>query len=70
MDIYLIAIVIVLAVTNLVTLFYLRKKSKQPELTKDANQLLGELLQGGAVAVVQVANPSEIFMYSPKDIYK
>jgi hypothetical protein len=43
-------------------------KSKKSELTTDANQLLAQLMQGGAVITVQVVSPSEIFQWSPKDI--
>lgn len=61
-----------LVLSNLLTLYYLRKKetTQKVELTKDANVLLAELLQGGAVVTVQVVNPAEIFVYSPKDVYQ
>ena len=43
-------------------------KTSKPALDKDASQLLSDLLSGGAVAVVQVIDPSSMFLYSPKDI--
>jgi hypothetical protein len=43
------------------------KSNEKPNLTKDANHLLAELLTGGAVVIVQVSNPSEIFTWSPRD---
>ena len=68
MDIF-IVISAILVISNLVSLFFIfKKKKKQAVLTKDANALLSELLKGGAVVTVQVANPSEIFMWSPKDV--
>lgn len=42
-------------------------KAKQPELTKDASQLLADMLKGGAITVTQIIDPSSIFLYSPKD---
>jgi hypothetical protein len=50
---------------------YLRFRKKPPEpkkeLTKDATELLSELMSRGAVIVTQVVDPSSMFMYSPKD---
>jgi hypothetical protein len=43
-------------------------RTQKTELTTDANQLLAQLMQGGAVVTVQVASPSDIFQWSPKDI--
>lgn len=67
---YLIALCAVLGISNILTLFlYFKKKNKPQEtLTKDADQLLAELLNGGAVCTVQIANPSEMFQWSPRDI--
>jgi len=45
-----------------------RFKTQKTELTTDANQLLAQLMQGGAVITVQVVSPSEVFQWSPKDI--
>jgi hypothetical protein len=42
-------------------------KAAKPELTKDATELLSDLMGGGSVIVTQVINPSDIFLYSPKD---
>ena len=58
----------ILLISNIVFIYFLKKKSKEPELTKDANQLLSELLSGGAVVTVQIANRSDVFQWSPKDV--
>ena len=53
-------------------LLYIRFRKKPPqkktELTKDASQLLSELMARGAVVVTQVIDPSAMFLYSPKDV--
>ena len=67
----LIAISIILFISNLILLYFLKKKKKPQEkieLTHDANQLLSELLKGGAVVTVQVASPADVFMWSPKEV--
>lgn len=53
----------------LVWIFRLRRpgKAAKPELTIDATQLLSDLMRGGSVVVAEVINPSDIFLYSPKD---
>ena len=58
----------ILLISNIASFYFLKKKSKEPELTKDANQLLSELLSGGAVVTVQIANRSDVFQWSPKDV--
>ena len=58
----------ILSISNIASFYFLKKKSKEPELTKDANQLLSELLSGGAVVTVQIANRSDVFQWSPKDV--
>jgi len=59
----------ILLISNIVFIYFLKKKSSEkPELTKDANQLLSELLSGGAVVTVQIANRSDVFQWSPKDV--
>ena len=65
----LIVISSVLFISNILFLVLLYRKSKKPpiQITKDANQLLSELLTGGAVVTVQVVNPAEVFTWSPKD---
>lgn len=68
MIIALICISSVLFVTNIVTLFLFLKKPKQKQLTQDANQLLSDLMRGGAVVITQIAKPEEIFLYSPRDL--
>ncbi len=56
-----------LLVNALVVFLLLRKKKQEkPILTADANELLAQLLKGGAVAVVRVVDPSAIFLWSPK----
>jgi len=68
---YGLAISLFLNVSLLLALFILwRKKpgkADAPSLTKDANQLLSDLLKGGSVVITQVVNPDDIFLYSPKD---
>lgn len=67
--IYGLAISLVCNVLFLVWIFRLRKpgKAAKPELTMDATQLLSDLMRGGSVVVAEVINPSDIFLYSPKD---
>ena len=69
MNMYLAALCVCLLITNLICIFFLFRKSKKPEitLTKDANELLSELLTGGAVVTVAVTNPSDVFQWSPRD---
>ena len=56
-----------LMATSLVCFLLIRKKKQEkPTLTADANELLTQLLKGGAVAVVRVVDPSAIFLWSPK----
>ena len=45
----------------------LLESEKKPALTKDASELLKDMLNGGAIAVVKVIDPSSIFLWSPKD---
>jgi hypothetical protein len=45
----------------------LKKKLKQPVPDETATELMRDLLNGGAVAVVRVIDPQSIFLYSPKD---
>lgn len=45
-------------------------RAEKPELTRDASQLLSDLMKGGAVVVTQVIDPSSIFLYSPRDSQK
>jgi hypothetical protein len=57
-----------LLVTCLVCFLLIRKKKQEKQtLTADANELLAQLLKGGAVAVIRVVDPSAIFLWSPKD---
>jgi hypothetical protein len=67
--IYGLAISLVCNVLCLVWILRLRKpgKAAKPELTMDATQLLSDLMRGGSVVVAEVINPSDIFLYSPKD---
>jgi hypothetical protein len=55
-------------VINIFLWFKTRKKqSAGVQETLDATELLSRLLHGGrAVVVVDVLNPAELFMYSPK----
>lgn len=60
----------ILAISNICTVIYfLKRKHKQqkPNLDHTASDLLKDLLNGGAVAVVRVIDPSSIFLWSPKD---
>lgn len=45
----------------------LRKKLKQPVPDETASELMRDLLNGGAIAVVKVIDPKSIFLYSPRD---
>jgi hypothetical protein len=45
----------------------LEEAEKKPALTKDASDLLTDLVRGGAVAVVKVIDPSAMFLWSPRD---
>jgi len=67
---YLIGFCALLGISNLLTLFLYLKKKKEPQvqLTKDADHLLAELLNGGAVCTIQISNPSEMFQWSPRDV--
>ena len=60
---------LVLNLFGLFLIYRLRKpgKAAKPELTMDATQLLSDLMRGGSVVVAEVINPSDIFLYSPKD---
>ena len=54
----------------LVWVYRLRKpgKAAKPQLTVDSSQLLANLLSGGAVAVIQIIDPTSIFLHSPRDV--
>lgn len=45
---------------------YRPKPKEKPQLTQDASELMGQLLRGGAITVVQVVDPDSIFQWSPK----
>ena len=47
--------------------FLLRRKPPEKQLTKDANELLAELMKGSAVIVTQVTDPDYLFTFSPRD---
>lgn len=53
------------------SLLYLWRKKPgtaiAPTLTKDANQLLSDLLNRGSVVITQVVDPNDVFLYSPRD---
>lgn len=60
----------ILAISNICTVVYfLKRKPKQqkPQLDLSASDLLKDLLNGGAIAVVRVIDPASIFLWSPKD---
>ena len=46
----------------------LKKKLKTPVPDETASDLMRDLLNGGAVAVIRVIDPKSIFLFSPKDI--
>ena len=65
-----------LCVSNTVTgafLFMYRRRLKESqnmsrkELTQDANELLGQLLSGNAVVVLQTIDPNYLMLHSPRD---
>jgi len=63
-------IAFILAISNVCTIVYfLKRKPKQqkPNLDHTASDLLKDLLNGGAVAVVRVVDPASIFLWSPRD---
>jgi len=43
-----------------------KKQQENQKLTADATDLLAELCKGGAVAVVNVIDPNQIFVWSQK----
>lgn len=67
---YLIVVCAILFITNIISLYFVFrfKKTKNRQLTTDANQLLSNLLNRGSVVITQIADPTEMFLYSPKDI--
>jgi hypothetical protein len=44
-----------------------QKLLKQPVPDETASDLMRDLLNGGAVAVVKVIDPKSIFLFSPRD---
>jgi len=59
-----------LAICFFVLWYKLKTRKPDPTekpLTTTATELLNQLNRGGAVVITQVVDPSQIFMYSPKD---
>jgi hypothetical protein len=59
-----------LIIANITTILFLidqrRKLKKQKEIPDSVEKLMGQLLTSGAVVVTEVANPSEIYKWSPR----
>ena len=51
----------------LVTVRNLKKRIKEPEPDQTATELLRDLVNGGAVAVVKIVDPTSMFLYSPRE---
>jgi hypothetical protein len=51
---------------NAFLFFRLKHSKKQPAPTLDAQTLLHDLMQGGAVLRITVLNPEGLFLRSPK----
>lgn len=71
METVLLCLTAILALSNaflLIAYFKIKKTKVEQSITKDANQLLKDLMSGGAVAVVQVVDPKSMYMWSPKDL--
>lgn len=64
------AIAAISLLLNIFFIFYFRKKlskfRNRPH-SKEATELLQDLIAGGAVAVVRIIDPKSIFLWSPKD---
>ena len=60
---------IVLSLAGVILWLLKRKPQKQkPELDVTASELLSKLMGGGAVVVTQILDPSELFLWSSKDV--
>ena len=60
---------IVLSLAGVILWLLKRKPQKQkPELDVTASELLSKLMAGGAVVVTQILDPSELFLWSSKDV--
>lgn len=65
------AISALLFISNAFTIYYYRAQlkdlKKERPLDKDATELLRDLINGNAVAVIKVIDPKSIFLWSSKD---
>jgi hypothetical protein len=69
---FLLALSLNLILLAIISYLIFKKKPQEPqskkELTSDASDLLRDLMNGGAIAVVKVIDPSSIFLQSPRDL--
>lgn len=65
------AISALLLISNVFTIYYyqikLKDLKKERPLDKDATELLRDLINGKAIAVVKVIDPQSIYLWSHKD---
>ena len=68
---FLSALSIILILLATIAYLILRRNEQPPdkkEYTVEASDLLRDLLNGGAITVTQVIDPSSIFLHSPRDL--
>jgi hypothetical protein len=63
---YLVLVILASASLNIFLGFKLWRKDKEPVVTKDAQILLSEILSGPTVVKIEVMNPANLFMRSPR----
>lgn len=65
------AISALLFISNAFTIYYYRLQlkdlKKERPLDKDATELLRDLINGNAIAVIKVIDPKSIYLWSSKD---
>lgn len=65
------AISALLFISNAFTIYYyhikLKDLKKERPLDKDATELLRDLINGNAIAVIKVIDPKSIYLWSSKD---